>query len=125
MASCDAEPGDQVIVTAAQFDRVCRERGIRNLVYAGFATNVCILDAPAATREMLEYGYRVFLVREGTLAVEYPETLADRLVTEVTLRFFERKVGDTIGFGQYVEACRRVADARRTERQAPRFDGGG
>jgi nicotinamidase-related amidase len=112
MACCEAEPDDQVIVTGAQFDRVCRERGIKNLIYTGFATNVCILDAPAATKEMLSYGYRVFLIREGTLAVEYPETLADKLVTEVTLKFFERKVGDTIGFGAYVDACRRVAEAR-------------
>lgn len=114
LAPCDAAPDDQVIVTAPQFDRVCRERGIKNLVYTGFATNVCILDAPAATKEMLGYGYRVFLIREGTLAVEYPETLADKLVTEVTLKFFERKVGDTVGFGQYVHACRRVAEARQT-----------
>jgi hypothetical protein len=112
MASCEAEPGDQVIVSGQQLHRICRERGIQNLVYTGFATNVCILDAPAATKEMLGYGYRVFLIREGTLAVEYPETLHSRLVTEVTLKFFQRKVGDTVGFEQYVDACNAVAAAR-------------
>src|SRR5688572_523937 len=37
-ASCDAEPGDQVILTGRQFDRICRSKGIKNLVYTGFAT---------------------------------------------------------------------------------------
>jgi nicotinamidase-related amidase len=116
MDSCAAAAGDQVIVSGQQLHRICRERGIKNLIYTGFATNVCILDAPAATKEMLGYGYRVFLIREGTLAVEYPETLDDRLVTEVTLKFFQRKVGDTVGVEQYLHACRTVAAARSAAR---------
>lgn len=105
LASCDAEPGDQVILTGGQFDRILRERGIKNLVYTGFATNMCILDSAAATREMLGFGYRIFLIREATLAVEYPETFPTRLMTEAALKFFELKVGDTIGFDEYVAAC--------------------
>jgi nicotinamidase-related amidase len=111
MSSCDAEPGDQVIVTGAQFDRICRSRGIKNLVYTGFATNMCILDSAAATKEMLSYGYRIFLIREATLAVEYPETFATRMMTEAALKFFELKVGDTIGFDEYIRACRAVVAA--------------
>ncbi|HEY8742916.1 MAG TPA: isochorismatase family protein [Chloroflexota bacterium] len=112
LSSCDAEPGDQVILTGAQFDRICRSRGIKNLVFSGFATNMCILDAAAATREMLGYGYRIFLIREATLGVEYPETFADRLVTGIALKYFELKVGDSIGFAQYIAACQEVAAAR-------------
>ncbi|MAG36455.1 MAG: hypothetical protein CL878_09455 [Dehalococcoidia bacterium] len=69
-AACEPEAGDQVIVTTRQFDRICRSREIKNLVYTGFATNMCIMHSPAATVEMLGYGYKVFLVREATLAVE-------------------------------------------------------
>ena len=58
--SCDAEPGDQVILTTAQFDRICRSKGIKNLIYTGFATNMCILGSAGATQPMLGYGYRVF-----------------------------------------------------------------
>ena len=112
IASCDAEPGDQVILTGRQFDAILRERGIKNLVYTGFATNMCILDSAAATKEMLSYGYRIFLVREATLAVEYPETAATRMMTESALKFFELKVGDTIAFDEYIEACRAVAAGR-------------
>jgi nicotinamidase-related amidase len=112
LASCDAEPGDQVVLTGAQFDRILRRRGIKNLVYTGFATNMCILDSAAATREMLGYGYRIFLIREATLAVEYPDTFDERLMTRAALKYYELKVGDTIGFDQYVAACRAVAAGR-------------
>jgi nicotinamidase-related amidase len=112
LSSCDAEPGDRVIVTGRQFDRVLRAKGIKNLVYTGFATNMCILDSAAATREMLGYGYRIFLIREATLGVEYPDTFGERLQTRAALNFFMQVVGDTIGFADFVEACRAVAAAR-------------
>jgi len=112
LSSCDAAPGDQVFLTGRQFDRILRERGIKNMVYTGFATNMCILDSAAATKEMLSYGYRIFLIREATLAVEYPETFATRLMTQAALKFFELKVGDTIACDEYLAACRAVA-ARR------------
>ena len=73
-ASCEPEADDQVIVTGRQLDRICRRQGIKNLVYTGFATNMCIMHSAAATAEMLGYGYKIFLIREATLAVEYPET---------------------------------------------------
>jgi nicotinamidase-related amidase len=111
-SSCDAEPGDQVILTGRQFDRILRERGIKNLVYTGFATNMCILSSPAATQEMLGFGYRIFLIREATLGVEYPETLADRTVTRMAINYFELKIGDSIAFDDYIAACQAVAAHR-------------
>jgi len=104
LSSCDVVPGDQVILTSAQLDRICRARGVRNLVYAGFATNMCLLFAPGGAQDMLEYGYRLFLIREATHAVEYPDTFAERLMTRAALKYFELKLGDTIGFDQYMAA---------------------
>lgn len=115
LASCEAEPGDQVILTSAQFDRICRSRGIKNLIYSGFATNMCILGSEGATRPMLAYGYKIFLIREATLGTEIPETFQDRLITKVALIEFQKHVGDTIGFDQFMAACRAVAAARVDE----------
>ena len=111
--SCDAEPGDQVILTSAQFDRICRSKGIKNLIYTGFATNMCILGSAGATQPMLGYGYKVFLIREATLAVEYPDTFPERLMTRSALKYFQQAVGDTVGYEQFMAACRAVAAARR------------
>ena len=112
LSSCEAEPGDQVILTSAQFDRICRSRGIKNLIYTGFATNMCILGSEGATKPMLAYGYRIFLIREATLGTEIPETFHDRLLTRAALIQFQKQVGDTIGFDQFMAACRTVAAAR-------------
>ena len=112
-ASCEPEAGDQVIVTGRQLDRICRRQGIKNLVYTGFATNMCIMHSAAATVEMLGYGYKIFLIREATLAVEYPETWEARLVTQTALKEFQLKIGDTVGFEQYMAACAAVAAARQ------------
>jgi nicotinamidase-related amidase len=118
LSSCEAEPGDQVILTGPQFDRICRSRGIRNLVFTGFATNMCILDAAAATREMLGYGYRIYLIREATLGVEYPDTFAERLMTRSALKYFELKIGDTLGFEQYIAACQAIIEGYSSRRGA-------
>ena len=112
-ASCEPEAGDQVIVTGRQLDRICRRRRIKNLVYTGFATNMCIMHSAAATVEMLGYGYKIFLIREATLAVEYPETWEARLVTQTALKEFQLKIGDTVGLQQYMAACAAVAAARQ------------
>jgi nicotinamidase-related amidase len=111
--SCDAEPGDQVILTSAQFDRICRSKGIKNLIYTGFATNMCILGSAGATQPMLGYGYKVFLIREATMAVEYPDTFPERLMTRSALKYFQQAVGDTVAYDQFIEACQAVAAARR------------
>jgi nicotinamidase-related amidase len=112
LSSCEVQPGDQVILTGPQFDRICRARGIKNLVYTGFSTQGCILKSPAATQEMLRFGYRIFLIREATLGVEYPDTFATRMITRAALKYFELVVGDTIAFDDYVAACRGVAGER-------------
>ena len=112
LSSCEAEPGDQVILTSAQFDRICRSRGIKNLIYTGFATNMCILGSEGATKPMLAYGYRIFLIREATLGTEIPETFHERLLTRAALIQFQKQVGDTIGCDQFMAACRTVAAAR-------------
>ena len=113
MESCDAEPGDQVILTSAQFDRICRSKGIKNLIYTGFAANMCILGSAGGTQPMLGYGYKVFLIREATLAVEYPDTFGERLMTRSALKYFQQAVGDTVGYDQFIEACEAVAAAPR------------
>ena len=108
-SSCAPQPGDQVILTSEQLDRICRSRGIKNLIYTGFATNACIVDAAGGARAMLRYGYKLFLIREATLAIEFTDTLDERLMTRGALRYFEHVLGDTIGYQQFVDACRAVA----------------
>lgn len=99
-------PDDGVIITGAQFDRILRERGITNLIYTGFATNMCILDSAAAMKEMQRYGYRCILLRDCTLAVEFPDTFDDLLNTRVAVRYIETWVGATATLDDFLTAAR-------------------
>ena len=87
--------GDVMIATTEQFDAWLRGRGITDLLYTGFCTNLCILDAPGGMRLMAPLGYRCVILREATLAVEFPDTLERRLQTQASLRYIEGWVGYT------------------------------
>ncbi len=102
-------PGEVVVTSTQQWDDWLRQLGIDTLIYVGFCTNLCILDAPGGMRQMAPLGYRCIILREATLAVEFPETLAERLHTQASLNFIEGWVGYTAGNRDFIAA---LADAR-------------
>jgi nicotinamidase-related amidase len=100
------QPGDAMIVTTAQFDAWLREREITTLLYTGFATNLCILDSPAAMKAMRGLGYRCVILREATLGVEFPETLETRTHTRAALQYIEAWVGYSASADDLLRALR-------------------
>lgn len=104
-------PGEIYAYQTGQFDRLLRRKGIENLIYTGFAADMCILRAPGGIEPMAPYGYRLFLMRDGTLGVECEDTFEERLATRWAIRYFETHYGDTITFPDFVRACRECARA--------------
>ena len=82
-----------------------------NLIYTGFATNLCILDSPAVMKEMQRYGYRCLLLRDCTLAVEFPDTLEDLTHTRVAIRAIEKWVGATVALADFLASCMAIGMA--------------
>jgi len=103
--------GETLVVTTEQWDDWLRGRGIDTLIYVGFCTNLCILDAPGGMRLMCALGYRCVILREATLAVEFPETLEQRLQTEASLRHIEAWVGYTASSRDFLRACEGVRES--------------
>lgn len=103
-------PGEPFVAETKDFDAILRERGIENLIYAGFATDMCVLFSPAATMAMAGLGYRVYLMRDATLGVEFPDTFEERLATRWAIRFFETHLGDTVTSRDFLEACQRLTE---------------
>jgi nicotinamidase-related amidase len=99
---------ETVVISTEQWDDWLREKGIDTLIYVGFCTNLCILDAPGGMRLMAPLGYRCILLREATLAVEFPETLEQRLQTQASLRHIEAWVGYTASNRDFLRACEAV-----------------
>ena len=96
-------------VQSAQLDQMLRRRGIENLFYTGFATNMCVIKSPGGINDMSLLGYRIFLVREATLGLEYPDTLADRTVTRLAIRYVEHVYGHSVACSDLMASLGRLA----------------
>ena len=99
------EAGEIYAYQTGQFDRLLRERGVENLVYCGFATDMCVLRAAGGVEPMAGFGYRLFLLRDATLGVEFPDTIEERLATRWGIRYFETHYGDTFTTADFIAAC--------------------
>lgn len=101
--------GEVMIATTDQFDAWLRTSNIDTLLYVGFCANLCILDSPAAMKAMSSRGYRCVLLREATLALEFAETVEQRINTAVAIRYVESWVGYSASALDYISAMARVA----------------
>ncbi|MBM3498590.1 MAG: isochorismatase family protein [Armatimonadetes bacterium] len=105
VASVAPLPGEIYAWQTGQLDRLLRRRGVENLVYCGFATDMCVLRAPGGVEPMAPLGYRLFLLRDATVGVEFPDTFEERLATRWGLRYFETHYGQTFTTGEFIAAC--------------------
>ena len=93
-------------------DSLLRNLGIKNIIAVGFAANVCLL----ATLHSAYYrNYRVILLSDCTLGVEYPDTEKDLLITRESVRYIERYVGFTVTFEEFKDACLKAYDEKRID----------
>jgi hypothetical protein len=60
---------DPVINDCAELDAYLKERGITTIYYAGYATNICVLEWSTGMRMMHSLGYETVLVEDCSLAI--------------------------------------------------------
>ena len=63
-----------------------------HLIFAGFATNWCVLGRDYGIRSMSRYGYNMVLLRDATTGVEFPDTYDNLFTTEIAIREVEAAV---------------------------------
>jgi len=97
-------PGEPLVYLTSQLDRELRRRGIENLVYCGFCTDMCVLRAQGGI-EHTAGDYRLFLMRDATLGCEMPETFDERIATRWAIGYFETHFGDTLLTDDFIQAC--------------------
>jgi nicotinamidase-related amidase len=116
--SVEPGPDDFVVATGEQLHRLCRERGILHLFYAGFAANVCIPFKDYGIRAFRARGYNVVLLRDCTTAIEGHDTIGDLAGTRQAIRELEMAdAASTVTSGAFVAACADLRD--REEAGAP------
>ncbi len=89
----DVKEDEFVIATGQQLHELMEERGILHLLYAGFATNWCVLGRDYGIRSMSRYGYNIILLRDATTGVEFPDTYENLFTTEIAIREVEQQYG--------------------------------
>lgn len=98
-------PGEPFVFQTGQLDRALRRRGIENLIYTGFAADMCVLRAPGGIEPMAPREYRLFLMRDATIGVECPDLFVERVATRWAIRYFETHFGDTVLGEDFMAAC--------------------
>ena len=109
---------DVVITTGVELHEVLAQRNVLHLVYAGFATNWCVLGRDYGIRSMARYGYNIVFLRDCTAGVEFPDTLDRLFVTEIAVREIEQQFGFSASNADFFESCREIASRKVTERNA-------
>lgn len=89
----DVKEDEFVIATGQQLHELLEERGTLHLLYAGFATNWCVLGRDYGIRSMSRYGYNIILLRDATTGVEFPDTYDNLFTTEIAIREVEQQYG--------------------------------
>lgn len=89
-------PGEFVVGSStAELDAYLKAHRITTLLYAGYASNMCILLRPTGIIKMRELGYNIILVRDCTIAVEMPESLDGQWANKIAVNMIETQWGRT------------------------------
>ncbi len=104
----EAEPvaSDWLIFGSDDMHALCREQGLLNLIYVGFATNMCLLFKPGGLYEMSRAGYRCVVLRDCTTAVENADSWGDLGQTKAFVDWFEmHALAYTATSADFLAAC--------------------
>ena len=104
----ESRPEDTVVATGEQLHHILADRGILFLIYAGYAANWCLMGRNYGIRAMSRYGYFILALRDCTAGVEFPDTLENGFVTEMTIRNIEQQHGCSVGNPELLTACREI-----------------
>lgn len=101
----------EMIVDSANTRDDCEElkdylesKNISTLIYAGYATNMCILNRPVGIINMSRVGYNVILLRDCTLAVENEVSREGQWAKEMAVFMVELNWGTTATLGDLRQA---------------------
>ena len=84
--------------------KMLRRQGIRYLLYAGYASNICLLTRPVSIIQMAQLGYEIIFIRDASLAVEAPQYLEKELTHSVVTNLIETNWGVTTKVDQVLVA---------------------
>ena len=106
-SSIAPEPDDFVVATGDQLHRLLRHNRLVHLIYAGFATNICVVYRDYGLQAMRNRGYFPMLLRDCTTAVETGATIPEFAITNTVIADLERWF-PTADSAEFLAACGRA-----------------
>ena len=101
---------DMIVGCGKELQNILARRKILHLIYAGFATNWCVLGKDYGIRALAKCGYNIVFLRDCTAGVEFPDTLDNLFVTEIAIREIEQQFGFTTSNQDYLKSCQKVSE---------------
>ena len=81
--------GELVESNPDKLTKYLERNNISTLIYAGYASNMCLLTKPAGIFNMKYLGYDIILLRDCTIAFELPYTLENELSNQIAISIVE------------------------------------
>jgi nicotinamidase-related amidase len=117
-------PSEPVTMTSEELDYVLKKRGIKTLIYVGYATDMCLISYTGGLNDMVKkFGYRACVIREATLATELNDGVDGVEKTEASLERIEREYAATTSAAAFGGALVCVAPASTRPASAPTRSG--
>jgi ureidoacrylate peracid hydrolase len=88
-----------------RLEGLLKNLGIKNLIAVGFAADICLF---CTLIDALYRNYRVLLLRDCTLAVEFLDTEKDWGNTKWAIRWLETYVGNSTTSEEFIRACNQL-----------------
>lgn len=90
----------------ATFSQELKENNISNLIYIGFASNMCILNRPTGMLNMAQQGFSLYFVPEASAAVETANTWQSGDVHKAATLIISQTFGSIIHFNDLYSSLR-------------------
>lgn len=81
-----------------------KRKGIKTLIYAGYAVNMCVVNRPIGIIEASRRGFNIILVRDATIALETPESLNSEWAHKMAVNMIEINWGWTTTVDEFIKA---------------------
>jgi nicotinamidase-related amidase len=85
------EPGDHVVATGDELHELLAENRVLFPLYAGFATNICVMHRDYGVLAIGARGYLPILLRDCTIGIESADTLDGQLAARMAIHDVERR----------------------------------
>jgi hypothetical protein len=90
---------------------ILRDAGIRDLLYLGYRSNMCVLRRSLGMLEMQKRGFNTILARDASIAFETDESVAGEWFHQATVHFVEINLGATVTAAEIQAAVREASAA--------------